>query len=354
MTKKDSYRSARHYRTGAFYAGLLCALIFLTPVYAHAGVFSFFAKTFSGSERVSEAMEASLTGRNSQNVALLEAALNSDPNPSTGGAHITIVDESALMPDVGPLGTLADVERKSPKTGKISVYVVREGDSLSQIADMFGVSVNTIIWANDIKRGDLIRTGQRLIILPVSGVRYTVKENDTLGSIAKKLGGDVEEIIEFNDLGDTSTLAVGTTIVVPNGELGSPSYPRRSAQTRVRGTNAPLYAGYYARPVDGIRTQGLHGYNAVDIGAPRGTPVIASASGNVIIAKSYGWNGGYGKYIVVAHENGTQTLYAHLSSIIVDPGSRVVKGQVIGHVGSTGNSTGPHTHFEIRGAKNPF
>ena len=121
------------------------------------------------------------------------------------------------------------------------------------------------------------------------------------------------------------------------------------------GSNVPTYSGYYLRPISGgTRTQGIHGFNAVDLAASVGTPIMASASGKVIISKNSGWNGGYGNYIVIEHPNGTQTLYAHASKVIVFSGQSVVQGQVIGYVGSTGRSTGAHVHFEIRGAKNPF
>jgi murein DD-endopeptidase MepM/ murein hydrolase activator NlpD len=107
--------------------------------------------------------------------------------------------------------------------------------------------------------------------------------------------------------------------------------------------------------VGGVRTQGVHGYNAVDLGAAVGTPFMASAAGEVIVARATGWNGGYGQYVVIRHDNGTQTLYSHASGIVVGVGQRVVQGQVIGYVGSTGRSTGPHLHFEIRGGpRNPF
>ena len=102
------------------------------------------------------------------------------------------------------------------------------------------------------------------------------------------------------------------------------------------------------------KTQGLHGYNGVDIGAPNGTPIIAAAGGSVVVSRNSGWNGGYGNYIVIKHENGTQTLYAHMSEIVVVSGQSIVQGQVVGSVGSTGKSTGSHLHFEVRGAKNPF
>ncbi|KKW46945.1 MAG: Peptidase M23 [Parcubacteria group bacterium GW2011_GWB1_57_6] len=101
-------------------------------------------------------------------------------------------------------------------------------------------------------------------------------------------------------------------------------------------------------------TQGLHGWNGIDFGAPRGTPIRAAADGTVIIARAGGWNGGYGNYIVLQHANGTQTLYSHNSSNAVGMGQAVTQGQVIGYVGATGRVTGTHLHFEVRGAANPF
>lgn len=264
------------------------------------------------------------------------------------------MEGGALLPDSGPLGTIADIE-DGHKSDQISIYIVREGDSLSQIAKMFGVTTNTIIWANDIKRGDLISIGQELVILPISGVRHTVEKGDTLRSIVKEYSGNLEEIMEFNDLSENTVLTIGDIVVIPDGEITTPTYSTASSQTSVQNTGGPSYDNYYIRPLSGgVKTQGIHGYNGVDIGAPVGTPIFASAGGNVIISRSQGWNGGYGTYIVIKHDNGTQTLYAHNSENIVRTGWHVVQGQVIGYVGSTGKSTGPHLHFEVRGAKNPF
>ena len=296
------------------------------------------------------------TEANSQNVQLLKAALNYDPNPSKGGGDITIVGGSALLPDVGPSGSLADIEESHPTSDQISIYVVREGDSLSQIAKMFGVSVNTIIWANDIERGSLIKPGQTLTILPVTGIEHTVAKGETLASIAKKYGGDVDEIVQYNNLDPKAGLSIGDQVIIPDGEIAAPKvYTSNSIYEPAHDTGGPSYAGYYAAPLAHyIKTQGLHGYNAVDLGAPSGTAVMAAANGVVIVSRDAGWNGGYGQYIVIKHDNGTQTLYAHLSRNIVYSGRSVVKGQVIGYVGTTGKSTGPHLHFEVRGAKNPF
>lgn len=321
------------------------------PMPVNAGFFSLLESLFENDNAIAiEEREI-----NSQNMAILHASSHIDPNPANGGGDITIIGGSALLPDDGPSGTIADIDgNTSPRSGDhISLYVVRDGDSLSQIAKMFGVTTNTIIWANDIKERSLIREGQQLVILPISGVRHSVEKGETLSGIAKKYKGNLEEILEFNGLSSDATLAVGDVIVVPDGEVATPVY--KGASNIVRGGNSPSYSGYYIRPLNGgVRSQGLHGYNAVDLAAPAGTPIFAAASGTVIISKDYGWNGGYGRYVVIKHDNGTQTLYAHTSSNIVSVGKYVVQGQVVGYVGSTGKSTGNHLHFEIRGAKNPF
>jgi len=326
---------------------LVVALIILGSfaLPAHAGIVSFLGSLFG--------VDNDLTyDINSQNVALLRAALNPDPNPAKGGGDVTIADGQALVADNGPLGSRGNTEI-APRPEQISVYVVRSGDSLSQIAKLFGVTTDTIIWANDIGRGGVIHEGQTLVILPVSGIEHTVKSGDTLASIAKKYGVKTEEIISFNGIQDGHVLAVGDSIIVPDGKIQS-SYTSTATGAIVRGAGGPAISGYFSAPVTGYkRTQGLHGYNAVDLATPTGTPILAAASGDVIISRT-GWNGGYGNYIVIAHPNGTQTVYSHNSSNIVYAGQSVVQGQVIGYVGNTGRSTGPHVHFEVRGAKNPF
>ena len=113
-------------------------------------------------------------------------------------------------------------------------------------------------------------------------------------------------------------------------------------------------SGYFIKPTKGIKTQGFHGpYNALDIGAPVGTTIVASAGGTVVLAKLSGWNGGYGGLTIIQHDNGSQTLYAHQSKITVASGQKVSQGQKIGEVGNTGRSSGPHLHLEFRGIKNP-
>lgn len=296
------------------------------------------------------------TSQNSQNGSALSPARNIDPKPSIGGGDITIVGGVALMAEEGPSGTQADVETAPPEATAISVYTVHKGDTLAGIAKMFGVTANTIKWANDLQNG-VIKEGQELVILPVTGVRYTVKKGDTVASVAKKYKADADEIIQYNNV--SGALAVGETIIIPDGEVAAPAAVRSTATgptAPLRGAGGAALSGYFDWPVNGgVITQGLHGYNGVDIGAPTGTSIFASAAGTVIIARGNGaWNGGYGNYIVIQHDNGTQTLYSHASRVDVSSGQRVAQGVVIGAIGRTGKATGPHLHFEIRGATNPF
>jgi murein DD-endopeptidase MepM/ murein hydrolase activator NlpD len=188
-----------------------------------------------------------------------------------------------------------------------------------------------------------------------------VKKGDTLAGIAKKYGSDTGEISNYNGV-DEASLTVGMDIIIPNGEIAAAPAPARKSSpinepahnVGPTGTNAQI--GYYLAPLSRYtETQGIHGYNAVDLAAPFGTPIMASASGDIIVAKQGGWNGGYGSYVVISHDNGSQTLYSHMSKVAVYDGEHVVQGQVIGSVGQTGKATGPHVHFEIRnGIRNPF
>jgi LysM repeat protein len=322
----------------------LVFLILLLPISASAGaVGDFFNSFFNNSSE-----ENFLAGKNVQNMALLAAAAS--PVAGEKVSHIAIVENNALAADISPSGSVSDPLVYKPTSDQISVYVVRQGDTLSQIAEMYDVTVNTIKWGNDLSSNTL-KEGQTLVILPISGVKYTVVKGDTLASIAKKYKGDADEILAYNNLQKGESLPIGSSIIIPDGEVVPPPSVIRSSY----GSGLKEYAGYYLRPiVGGKKTQGIHGYNGIDIAGAVGTPLLASADGQVIIARFGGWNGGYGNYIVIKHSNGTQTLYAHASKINVSAGDTVNQGDIIGAVGSSGKSTGPHLHFEIRGARNPF
>lgn len=305
---------------------------------AHAGPFSFLGNLFG-------AGKSDASTYNSQNIPLLKAPSAADPKAATGGAVMNIVEDSSILPVVGPMGSLADFE--TYKLDQITTYTVREGDTLSEIGNMFSISINTIRWANNLKTSTVIRPGQILIILPIDSIQHTVAKGETLEGIVKKYGGDIDETLAFNGWLPGYEPGVGTIVTIPNGE----GEPLTNSGTAVWGAGSPVYAGYYIRPINGGRiSQGPHGFNGVDVAASCLTPVHASASGTVIVARNYGWNGGYGKYVVIVHPNGTQTVYAHLSQVFVSVGQYVSQGFMIGLIGSTGNSSGCHVHFEIRGA----
>jgi len=317
---------------------------------ANAGLISFISSLLGSEEASAKIEDVQITSGGSQTIALLQPAVNYDPNPLKSSGTPP-VNGDVLVPEIA----IAEESYGSASVNtQISIYTVRPGDNLSTIGEMFGVSVNTIMWANDIKKASSIQPGQTLVILPVSGIHYTVKKGDTINGIVKKYKADLEEVLTFNGISIGTTLVVGETIIIPDAEIPV-AIPTRTIASGSSSGSLPTYSGYYARPMrGGTKTQGIHGHNGIDIAAVSGTPVYAAAEGTVIISNTGGWNGGYGNYIVISHPNGTQTLYAHNARNLVRPGEYVDQGEQIATVGSTGKSTGPHLHFEVRGARNPF
>lgn len=261
-------------------------------------------------------------------------------------------EEIFLEAEVGPMRTSTEDELIDSEN--IQVYEVKKSDTLSSIAKIYGVSKNTIAWANDIKDGKA-KEGEILLILPISGIKHTVKKGDSIKSLAKKYSADNIDILEFNNIKEDALLVVGEDIIIPDGKMNFDAPVVKKPATKKKKIYASTAAGYFVRPIiGGVRTQGIHGKNGVDIAAPVGTALLASAGGSVLVAKNSGYNGGYGKMIIITHDNGTQTLYAHMNNVYVNSGQTVSQGEVIGELGNSGKSTGPHVHFEIRGAENPF
>jgi len=331
---------------------ILVTVGIVVPLSVHAGLF----------DKLLQAPEQPLTAsvgttiQTASDIPLLTALQNPNPIVARGGAEV-VVDDNTLV-STGPVGADEIAEQRS-NLGEIRVYTVRPGDSLSLVAEMFGVTTNTIMWANDLAKATDIQPGDTLVILPIVGVRHVVKSGDTVGSIAKKYDGDADEIVSYNQLASATDLSVGDTLIIPGGAMhAAPVKVAAQAQpVRVSGTGAATVSssGYFSHPAPGaIKTQGIHGYNAVDLAAGYGSPIRAAAAGEVIVSKSSGWNGGYGQYVVIRHPNGMQTLYAHLMRNDVGVGAYVSQGQVIGGMGSTGKSTGTHLHFEVRGGTNPM
>lgn len=232
----------------------------------------------------------------------------------------------------------------------IFTYTVQAGDTVYDIAERFDISPDTILWSNEKLEDnpDLLSIGQQLVILPVSGVYHTVAKGDTLEKIAQKYKVDVSAITGFklNQVSSNEDLQPGQKLVIPGGS--KPYIPRvvTATYTAPIPSDAAKGTGIFGWPVSGRITQKYwDGHQAIDIGAPKGSPVYAADSGFVVYA---GWTDvGYGYMVLIDHGNGFRTLYAHLSWFYVEQGQSVAKGQKIGLVGSTGRSSGSHLHFEI-------
>ena len=274
------------------------------------------------------------------------------------------------------------------------IYKVQKGESIYSIASYFGISAETILSYNKIDEKE-IKAGMILEVPSTPGILYSITKGDTLNKLAEKYKIDVNDITLYNGLLENESLAVGEEIFLPGAKEEKKEAEKTKTKAKITNksqvaTNAsiaslgnlskyikylgkgstaqnnkiadvkkyaslPKFPGYYIYPAPGTnRTQTLHGKNGSDFAGKIGTAVIASAGGTVKVAKSSGYNFGFGNYIIVGHPNGTETIYAHLSAVNVTVGQNVAQGQKIGALGSSGNSTGPHLHFEIRGAYNPW
>lgn len=253
-------------------------------------------------------------------------------------AGFIVVDSAAVLNSNSPLSTIL------PTRDGLLVYKIQSGDTLSKIAAGFGISLNTILSANQNLRANLIRPGQEILILPVSGVLHQVQEGETPEFIAALYGVDVSQILRHN-----RDVRSGTLII--------PGVKIKKTTVAVSISQLPDLRGYFILPTTGWNWGRLHPVNGVDIANACGTSIYAAAEGLVTAAPPYGWNDGYGHYVDIEHPNGVLTRYAHTSKNAVSAGDYVLQGDLIAYIGNTGNTHGPtgcHLHFEVRGAKNPF
>lgn len=279
------------------------------------------------------------------------------------------VAEGDLLAMNATLNTSIPKDREQRGT---EVYIVMNGDTLSAIATKFGVSVATIKWANNLT-SDLVKPGQELEVPLSDGVLVTIKKGDTLASLAKKYAGNEQAIADFNFLDYPFALVVGQEIFVPDGRMPDPPKPvyASAPKTYISGSKTPSgYSSYVdpnvgkflGWPVAGNTakiSQNFKGslHKGVDIADSHLPNILAASGGTVIFAGCSGYcpplgstygGSGYAWAIQIDHGNGYSTWYAHLKNIYVRTGQSVTKGQSIGQMGSTGRSTGPHTHFELR------
>ena len=241
---------------------------------------------------------------------------------------------------------------------EIFAYEVEPGDTLSSIAQRFGIKKETLIMENNLWNANSLRTGLTINILPVDGLSHLVKKSDTVASIAKKYKVEGDLIVVQNQLEEGEELLDGTALIIPGAKKEMPVAPvyasGNSAPSSIAGYNYNGAAtGRLIWPTLSTAklTQGFHsGHYAVDIATRSKGPIFAAASAKVVKA-DYGWNGGYGNVVILDHGNGMQTLYAHNEKLYVTAGQYVEQGQTIAWMGNTGRvygATGIHLHFEVR------
>lgn len=286
---------------------------------------------------------------------LVAAAMVGGPIIAENNPFVSSFDQNSAYqasvvsynPYESALGTVISAKPRD----KVVEYNVLGGDTLASIGKKFGVSTQTIKWANDLK-SDTIKPGQLLKIPPGTGVVHKVASGDTVYTIAKKYKVDAQNIVNFpfNDFVDLDTFSLtpGQTLFVPDGVIEAPSIPRQ------------FPAGFYAGAIQGgsrgssnfiwptsgsISQYPVWYHMALDIQNPGVPPVLAADNGTVVFSGCVGF--GYGCHVIVDHGNGFSTLYAHMSQLLASPGQGVSQGQQLGVMGCTGRCTGTHLHFEI-------
>lgn len=254
------------------------------------------------------------------------------------------------------LGSSAPPIDEDRPRDSVREYVVQGGDTLSTIAEKFDVSISTIKWANDLS-SDYIRPGQKLKILPVTGVLHKVKSGDTLAALAEKYNASEQAIADVNWIDPPFILNAGQELMVPGGEIKvapppppvavvATAPPVTRPQANVSSSTPVTGTGQFMMPTTGFISQYYHAWHkAIDVASRALPPIVASDAGRVVYS---GWDStGYGLTVLLDHGNGFLTRYAHGSALYVKTGEYVNRGQTIMQMGSTGRSTGPHLHFEI-------
>lgn len=252
----------------------------------------------------------------------------------------------SVFPDVLVRPILLETTVVLRPRDEIFAYEVRGNDTLVDIADRSGIGLDTLLWANDIAPDHLLSIGDKLRIPPIDGVIHLVEKGDVLHEIAEKFQSNPVAIAEYNRIGLSTTLVQGMELIIPKGIL--PEELRKSSgETQLPQREQPVAAfGEFRWPAQGVITQYYHSRHfGLDIGNRTGTAIVAADAGRVTAA---GWSAiGYGNRIVIDHGNGWVTTYNHLSAFAVSVGDFVKAGEVIGRMGSTGYSSGPHLHFEV-------
>ena len=283
-------------------------------------------------------------------------------NTEEGVPVSSVLGEGVISTPV--VSSTATADSVAPRETTIT-YKVLDGDTLSTVAHKFAITLDTLLWANNLTVRSVIKPGDNLSILPVSGVSYTVKKGDTVLAIAKKYSASADDVLVFNKIQSGSALTVGSTLIVPGGEFVAPPPVKTVRPIAVKNiftapSGTPKPAGGDVKPALGRMlwpsdghyvVRGLSWYHTgLDIdcdGHADGTSTATNYAAADGIVQFAGVKGGYGNAVEINHGNGITTRYGHFHQLYVKVGQQVTAGTPLGRCGSTGNSTGTHLHFEV-------
>jgi murein DD-endopeptidase MepM/ murein hydrolase activator NlpD len=266
---------------------------------------------------------------------------NARADEPENGMGMPYIEEASLSLPVLDAGAIEPQAYSKPQMLLCFSYTVRQGDTIGELAETFGLNQDTLLSLNGIKNARLLQIGQVLKIPNQDGILYKVQSGDTLNGIAEKYELDSGTIRTTNEL-FSDKINVSTNIFLPGARLSRTDIQEINGDLfiwPVRGYITSSY-GYRASPFTGARQF----HTGLDIGAAQGTPIRAAMAGRV---SGTGYDGVSGNYVAIAHHSGYRTLYAHMSVIRIKTGTYVKTGDIIGDVGNTGLSTGPHLHFTV-------
>ncbi len=225
---------------------------------------------------------------------------------------------------------------------KFFFYKVQEGENISKISKKLGLNMDTLVSLNSMDNAHTIQVGARILVPNVPGILYTVQKGDSLSRISDNYKINTNDILYANDKVDT-TVIEGDILFLPGAKLSAKERAKAFGYLFTKPIRGRFTSSFGTRWHPIYKRKKFH--TGIDIGAPYGSRIKSAKEGKVIYA---GWKGGYGKVVIIKHQLGYETVYGHMSKISVSVGQYVNAGQIIGRVGSTGVSTGPHLHFEIR------
>ncbi len=349
------------------------------PAYAYAGFFSNLVTKVLGTETQAAEIpvieDTNTVIHNSQTLPLPESSINPDLKNIKEVPAVTIVSDEALLPNVSLLGNDDSELEKYTSTEKIDVYIVKKGDTLGGIANKLKVSKDAIIASNtDLKKENLLKVGQSLVIIGLkSGIAKaetdTSKDGESEKVVTKAKDTPTEKPIVKEEKKDEGPMVtINTDLIKTQVKEEQPptvtlQLPSVQAEVKIEAPESngqptgTINGGYIWPFPEGVGrvSQGRHADNAYDFAAPKNTPIYAVQSGSVLISHPTGYNGGFGKYVVIDFTDGRQAIFAHMNTVVAKEGDVVKQGDIIGYVGSTGKSTGPHTHIGFHGPlSNPY